>query len=395
MELQRWNKKFCSVFLLLFCLAPISCKKHTSKDLIAFDVNGNFPVKTLDVEEVADIEYVVLDITDDDYLFSDFMSMSDNFVICYAQRTFFFFDRKTGKPVSKVDRRGNGPEEYLSATTCFYSEAKDELFILDSDNRIKVYGKDGSFKRKFQFPPDGKDFFPAGLHCLFDYDEQHLLLSVISIRGSMSGIGAMKDTSFVLISKQDGLTEVILTPSEKRVPLTYFQGMVGTIPSTYFAVPNGRDLLLTDYSSDTVYRFTPDRQLIPVLVREPSIQKMQTKIFLHSWLETNKYLFFSTQLIDYDWNAGKWPPEQGYMIEKSSDRFFRTNIQMRDYKGKELILGPSVIYQTQNQHTGIIVLKTWELHAANKENRLSGKLKEVTDRLAEDDEYVFMILKFR
>jgi len=353
-----------------------------------FDVSGNFPVKTLDIEDVANIEYLILDITDDDYLFSSFISMSDNFIVCHAQRTYFFFNRRTGKPVSKVERHGNGPEEYGSPIVAVYSELKDELFIFDCPSGIKVYGKDGMFKRRIPCP-FGSDYYPSSPYALYDYDEDYLLLNGYSFRG------AMKDTSFILISKYDGSIERLFIPYEERVPLIYFQGMVGTVPSTYFAVPNGRDLLLTDYSSDTVYRFTPDRQLIPVLVREPSIQKMQTKIFLHSWLETNKYLFFSTQKIDVDWNTLKWPPEQGYMIEKSSDRFFRTNIQMNDYKGKELILGPSVIYQTQNQHTGIIVLNTLELYDADKANKLSGKLKDVVDSLSGDDEYLFMILKFR
>ena len=68
---------------------------------------------------------------------------------------------------------------------------------------------------------------------------------------------------------------------------------------------------------------------------------------------------------------------------------------MFEYKGKELILGPSIINNTSDQRTGIIVLTALELQAANAENKLSGKLKEVTDRLTEDDEYVFMILKFK
>jgi hypothetical protein len=82
-------------------------------------------------------------------------------------------------------------------------------------------------------------------------------------------------------------------------------------------------------------------------------------------------------------------------MEKNSGKFFQTNIQMRDYKGKELIIDPSVIYKTSSQHTGIVVWKVQELHDANKENKLSGKLKEITNRLTEDDEFVFMIMNFK
>jgi hypothetical protein len=235
-----------------------------------------------------------------------------------------------------------------------------------------------------------------------NFDENYLLLSGVSVFGGMNeNVGLrndlqMKDTSFMFISKQDGLTDVIPISYEERIPVMYGRDNVGMGPlNLCFAVRNGQDFLLTEYSSDTVYRMTMQRQLIPVLVRKPPIQNMNTKIFLHSWLETEMYLFFSTELLDYDWNAMRWPPEKGYLMEKKSGQFFQTNVQMRDYKGKELIIGPSVIRATPNPQTGIVVLNAFELLDAKKENKLSGKLKETVDRLTADDEYVFMILKFK
>ena len=99
--------------------------------------------------------------------------------------------------------------------------------------------------------------------------------------------------------------------------------------------------------------------------------------------------------VDYDWNTLKWPPVKGYLMGKNFRKFFQANMQMRDFKGYEMILGPSVIYKTSRQQTGIIVWNAWKLQDANRENKLSGKLKEVTDRLTDDDEYVFMILNFK
>jgi len=383
MKAQIWNK-----VLLLLCISLISCKKNTSNDLIVFDVTMDFPVKTLNIEDLADIEYLILDVSDDDYLFRFLYQMTDNYIICEARDEILFFDRFTGKPISKVSRRGNGPGEYNMSRLPVYSEINDELFIVDQFE-MKVYGKDGTFKRKFPF---SYTFFPFAM---YDYNEGHLLLFGFPIKE-----GSMRDTSFMVVSKQDGFLDVIPIPFEKRVPVMIqipAEGVyIGVIADAYPAVRNGKDdFLLTEFSTDTVFRFTTDRQLIPVLIREPSIQKMQTKIYLQSWLETGKYLFFSTQKIDIDRNTLQLPSSKGYLKEKSSEQFFQTNIQMRDYKGKELILGPSVIAKSPNQQTGIIELNVLELQTANKENRLSGKLKEVTDCLSKDDELVFMILKFR
>ena len=386
METQIWNKKFRYVFLLLFYLLLTGCKKNTSNDLIVFDVNMNVPVKTLDIEDVADIEYLVLDVTDDDYLFTTFASMSDSYVICRgARREFLFFSRTTGKPVSKISRYGNGPGEYTTPAVVVYSEEKDDFFMIDYPIGIKVYGRDGTFKRMF---PHKANFYPSTPTALFDYDEDYLLLNGFSFSGDM------KDTSFVLISKQDGFIEEIYIPYQEHVSLIIMQEG-GGIPENNHAVRNNNDFLLTDYSSDTVYRFTPEHKLIPVLVRTPSIQKMDPKIILHSWLETRNYLFFSTTNLEVGLSKTGGFQVKGYLMEKRSGSFFRSNVQMADYKGKEIFVDPPVIVRTSNQHTGIIVLSALELQMAYEDNKLSGKLKEVTERLTKDDEYVFMILKFK
>ena len=383
MEQRVLKLYFTTFFLLLF-----GCKKQTSDGLIVFDVNGNYPVKMLDIEDVADIEYLTLEINDD-FLFSYYSEMTDNYILCTGEKEIIFFDRTTGKVASKISRYGNGPGEYYSSYCYAYNEKKDELFNIDG-YQIKVYGRDGTFKR--QFPFLDTNFF---IYRMFDFDEDNLLLYGFPVRIFVSDDdGSMKDSTFMLVSKKDGFIEVIPIHFEERIAILFQQERVGDFANVNPVICNGNDFLLTDYSSDTVYRFTPDRKLIPVLIREPSIQKMNTKIFLHSWLETGKYLFFSTQKIDLDWKKWKWPPEKGYLMEKNSGKFFQTHIQMRDYKGYELILGPSVIFKTSSNHTGIVVWNVSELQEANAANKLSGKLKEMTDRLDNDDEYVFMILKF-
>ena len=371
--------------LIFLCVLLHGCKKNTSSELIVFDITANYPTKTLDIEDVADIEYLVLDISNDNYLFRYFHAMTDNLFICIARDQFIFFSRITGKPVGKLNRYGAGPGEYgMNTRLPVYCEIEDELFIYDFFE-IKVYGMDGTFKRKL--PPINNTFFPWAM---YNFDDENLLINGFSLKR-----GGMRDSSFFLMSKQNGDVDFIHIPFEELISIIVSKDDVGTFVNVYPAVHNGKDFLLTDQSSDTVYRLTPERKLIPVLVRQPSIQTMKSKIFLDSWLETEKYLFFSAQSIDIDWNTYQFPPTKGYLMSKNTGQFFRTNVQMRDYKGKELILGPSVIHNCPNSHTGIIVWNVLELHAANKENKLSGKLKQATERLTEDDEYIFMILNFK
>lgn len=173
------------------------------------------------------------------------------------------------------------------------------------------------------------------------------------------------------------------------------QVIMGAMPKVHFAVPNGKDFLLTEYSTDTVFRFTPEQQLIPVLVREPSIQEMEPKIILHSWFETDKYLFFSINKLEIDWATPSEFPDKGLLMEKSTDNIYQSNVEMKDYKEKSLILGPSILSRSlKDTKTGYMPLPVSELMEANEAGKLSGKLKEIADNLSENEDYLLMILRF-
>ena len=172
--------------------------------------------------------------------------------------------------------------------------------------------------------------------------------------------------------------------------------LVGSMPDVYFAILNGNDFLLTDYSTDTVYRFTKNQELIPVLIRKPSIQTMEPKTILHSWLETDKYLFLSTNKLEIDWNDPSEFAGKSLLVEKSSGDIYEAVVRMKDYKDKNLILGPGVLSRSlKDFQTGYIVLPAAELLEALANEKLSGKLKEIASTLNEESNPVIMLMKYR
>ena len=68
-------------------------------------------------------------------------------IIVRASNTLFFFNSK-GKFLRRFDRQGNGTGNYRIIERFDVLPERDELFIMDGhNNRIFVYGFDGSFKR--------------------------------------------------------------------------------------------------------------------------------------------------------------------------------------------------------------------------------------------------------
>ena len=110
-------------------------------------------------------------------------------------------------------------------------------------------------------------------------------------------------------------------------------------------------------------------------------------------METGRYQFIeiktlkteSTNVLDY---------MKYYIRDKQTGEIFRQKIILPEYQGKEFFVSSSMGYFNENEY--YFELDLIELKDAYKENRLSGKLKELVATLNElKDNNVFMSVKFK
>jgi len=160
----------------------------------------------------------------------------------------------------------------------------------------------------------------------------------------------------------------------------------------YHFVKYNDGYLLTEFSIDTVYFLSPDKKLSPFLVRQPAIQSMDPAITLNSLVEAGNYEFLLSVTIRDD--SGALPKK--YLIrDKKTGTVYQQKITFDDYREKEITLSPETIAITQAGKLGLIVLSLTELQDANRENKLSGRLKELVDNSEEDGNDIFMLLHFK
>ncbi|MDR1162057.1 MAG: 6-bladed beta-propeller [Tannerellaceae bacterium] len=354
--------------------------------LVSFDVNKNYPGKTIYIQDIASIEYLLLE-SSDDYLFTSFDYISDKYIIARSSDddSFLFYD-KAGKPVSRVAKNGQGPGEYQIALFSVYSDEQDELFVPTYFDGIKVYSREGMFKREIPV----KEGVVIAAMC--DYDDDYLVC--------YDDNGSNAD-SFFLLSKKDGHVIGIPIHFTKKISMMLFDmrsggAMLTGMLDRCFVIKNGAGYLLNEYSSDTIFRFTPERELIPLLVRTPPVQDMETPILVYAFLETAHYSFMVTQKKEFDYETQKGLDKKNYLIDKKTGEIFRANVLNRDYKQQPLELSPLHLTTSSHEDTGVISLDMTELQKAHQEGRLSGRLKEIMDKRSEYDEdpFVLMIMKF-
>lgn len=394
------KKKVVFYLFLLILVVGCSSGKQSHKELPFIDVSKEYPEKTIDLTDIADVTYVHLISESDDYLFKgsiDYVTQNRIVVIDRSSHSLLFFS-KDGRPISHFNHRGQGPEEYRDAASVMYDEARDDVFVSpDFSDHIMVYSSSGEFKRKITLPQININ----GQMALFDdqsilvYDNTKLWKTIMQNNSgeNITFTKQVPDSSFFLISKTDGaLLEYIQLPN-KNIDLSYKDlggDFIGQI--SYGRVRKGPDgLFLYNPESDTVFLYNKDKSLTPYMHKKPLLSNSNPMIVMDICMDVGRFQFISV----YPYlKTGGSPSTKYYMRDKKTGGIFRQKITFPDYQGKEFYINPRLLnYYEKGYH---LELDITELEDAYNENKLSGKLKELVASLIkeEDSNNVFVLVDF-
>ena len=375
----------CVIVYLL--LVGCTSEKGNVNNLIQLDVHATYPMKEIKLEDIADIEYLQLEV-DEDFLISRGPSIitSDKIIFSPGFTGDFLVFSRDGKPFSKFNRRGNGPEDFIYTTGgSIYDETSDELFVR-THNKMMVYSSSGEFRRVVPLPEGATTFQ------IVNYDSETLLLYDDQ---------DMYPAPFSFISKEDGsVVETVDMPIGKKMDLTIVVAQADGMTLAYrpvigHIVRYNDGFLLSDFSNDTIYYLSRKKELSPLLVRKPNIHSMDPIITLSSFVEAGNYEFmFTTRVVKIE-PEDRALPRTYLMRDKQTGSVYSQKITFNDYKGKEVNISFTTIMSTSDSRLGLIVLSLTELQEANSTNRLSGRLKELIDNSDEDGNDIYMLLHFK
>ena len=300
----------------------------------------------------------------------------------YPSHDFLFFTGE-GKPISKFNHFGMGPEEYSYVSAICYDEETDELFVL-FENKLLVYSSEGKYYYSIDLPKENATTNRKSTIAI--YDKSSLLIYYKK---------NAYNKNFVRISRKDAsVIEEIDVPNHKEIMLNHRTQLNSRrvnvrIAPTYNIVRYKDGFLLNDHSLDTVYFFGRNNESRPVLVRTPSIFDMEPYVFINSFVEAGDYLFLNRVTVNSDMTT------DNLMINKNDNSVYKQKISMKDYKGKEINLSPENIHNTASSEIGFVELSLYELKEAYEDNKLSGRLKEIVEASDDESNDIYMILKFK
>lgn len=312
---------------------------------------------------------------------------SDNRIVMLnnVKGDIFIFDGN-GKIVSHFNHKGQGPEEYLNLSAAMaYDEANREIFIWDrvsNRRRCQVYSEKGKYLRSFYFPAN-KQYTHA-----YSFDNESLIAFDSNVE---------TDSVYVLMSKKDGkILSCINIPLGKRIS-NYKTVTVEGRRAVQSGVrkqqllKNGDDFILAEISADTIYKFTKNKQLIPLFARTPGVHKNEGD---DAWLlfqplkVTNNYVWGFKYIHDFQSTNNI-----SIIYDVKKQQVFEDTDESIEYIG-----GYSVFDAAPDLPADIFVINSFpsQIMDGIEESKLKNlKIKELAGKLHEEDNPVLQVLKFR
>lgn len=372
--------------VLLAVLAGCGGNRDSKDDLIVVDVSKSYPEKELILQDLMDVEYLALE-TSDEFLTQGLVKDVGKEYVLVTNRTndgdILLFDRQTGKGVRKINRKGQGAEEYPRIQGIILDEANGEIFVKTLGNKILVYDLSGGFKRCLNL---GRE-----VSSVFDYDKEHLICYDMSDYHSKGG--ERSKAYHIILSKQDGsVTGEIFIPFKTiNTPIVKDGDRFVANYSYQIRLSRGQWTLM-DASSDTIYNYEPDGTLTPCVVRTPSAPAMQPEVFLYMGISTDRYCFMQTVQNVFNFEKGNGFYDDELVYDKKEKALFQVTVCNGDYVEKRPVA--MTAKSINREIEDVTTLNAPRLVEIYKEGGLKdGKLKEIASKLDEEDNPVVMLIK--
>lgn len=395
--------------ILLFLITGSQFVTSQSKTggLPVIDISKILPQKQLILQEIADIEYVRLETTDDVLLcglsnrdISVLSFVSDKYIIVYEQmRGDIFIFNRNGKIVSHFNHRGGSGQEYSfidSSGGIIFDEKNEEIFVC-TRLTIQVYSLSGKYIRTLKFNS-------TGYSEVYDFDDESLL-----VFDEVNNIDNIKPVNnpYRLISKKDGSTIYVLDINlSQRYSRTFRENYMKDKGGNYISqgwttsignnMHYGQDFIIADMSSDTMYLLNRNRELTPLLVRSPSVHASEPRTVWAVRFTTDKYMMFWT--ITLDWSKvgerfGMSKSTKVFTYEFETGELSDLSFVSNDFP-EFAWTGPSCpVAIGKNMTAELLLVSLLKEYAFKK--LLKGDLEKLVASIDEDDNPIVRIIKFK
>jgi hypothetical protein len=403
-------KKF---YLILTCAALYACgggnkqqatatyekmEEETTISLPILDLEKKYPQKVITLQDIADVEYIVLESHNEALISAPYTVVTDSMIITYSplEDNVIFFQRN-GKFSHSFNRKGQSGEEYTMVNDMRVNIATKEIYI--NDNRkgcVQVYTYNGEYIRTLKIRKGSGNGYMIG--SIYNCNKSNLLAE------DWYNVDEMKEQStnhqpYYRISTSDGSISRLPLFIEKRIrdgfhgydeELDKFWGMgIGFSPVAYI----NEELIIADFGLDTVYSYK-ENLLTPIAVRKNRMKSENVPIIAGIEAITDEYYLWYA--VEKDIKKTIWP-DWTYLQDRRTGNCIQTKLVDKNITDKKhrFRSRPSANGYTVPKHHIMQYYPAYILIELLEEGKLQGELKEIASKLTEEDNPVIMLAKFK
>ncbi len=393
-----------NLFTTLSVLLLACCGTKETSEIPVLDVTRSYTEKDVVLQNIADVEYIVLESADDFLVDNTPVRYMDDDILRMNNQSgdIMTFDRRTGKALHSFNRTGRGPGEYSDQPgEIAVDRESNEIFVTESvfsgGVTIYVYDLQGNHLRTLEY--SGLNW-PRFLH---NYDDGHLMMYDQGLSMPEQGTTTRSVTvpePFILISKTDTVTSRLPIRFEGRdhMSVTYTieegNGVITNAPFVNIFTKTGGGYIISETGIDTVYRWDKAAgTLAPLMARTPAFHSMKIPVGLYCEGESRDYLFMRTIEREYDFGARRGFDAVPLIYDKTDGGFYEGEVVNGDFADRTAIAMAG--RNSLGLPPGVIVasFEPYRLIELGEEGKLRGKLAEIvaSGKLKEDDNPVLMI----
>lgn len=370
-------------------------KAKKEQGLVTLDVTKDYPEKKIVLQDLADVKYIPLETKKNALLPNSAGCLgyvSDSLIVARTSDNEIVLFNGDGSVRSSFRHVGQGSKEYQYIIGMAVDPKAQEIFIVDYllKYRMQVYSFTGQYKRTLPIP------YKMILNSLQDFSADCLLACDMDVNQGISN----RAKPYMLLSKKTGeiVKELDIHFTKRmsnRMSKPFGENQTISAALGYDPIVRREDsYVIGDLSADTIYTYTPQGVLSPMLVRTPPVLSMETPKVLLPDYRAGSYFFFYLVDFEFDFETRTGFPDKYMVYDYAAGKTYVCKLVNRDCEEQEIQLGDGGV-TNKAWNTACYTIPSSMLIEQSEAGKVHGLLKEIAAGRTDDDNPVLVIVRFK
>lgn len=402
-------KKYLFFIILFVYVLTTGCSRNNNNStpeadtpggIPVIDLTADYPVKAVDIHDIADIEYIPLELNDSCLLSTPILTMTDDYIVTFnKQRDIIIFNRD-GSHSHTFNHLGDAPFEYRSISRILVDPENHDIFVTESSSDlIQQYDFHGNHIRTIKLPEQyrhSQEFFIKDKNTLLGIDRKFT-----SNTEERERHGVNHQPFYCIDLATDSITKLpinMVDPTSDGLSWYVDHKVYGISLWVYPLTTIGDTVIVSDAMEDNISVFTGD-SLKPIIAKRNKVSEKGNPYLTTIDGMNDRYILLHTVEKAIDLKANSIPDPVQYLYDRHSGEWNRILLTNSDIDNDDI---PDYYYGRLSGSNHALpkgylaqVMMAEQLCNFRDEGKLNGPLKELSKKIDIEDNPIILLARLK